>query len=153
MNQLIFPMGQYDAPIPTGRQYTENHLWALPLDGEQCRFGLTAYAVRLLSDVYFLEWTVDSGTQLAKGQPIGEIESKKAESQLYSPTDGRMSRINERVLYDPAIINQDTYGQGWMFELDSVRQQFLSPADYLDHLQATWHLTQKLIKQGSCKFL
>ena len=59
-------------------------MWAQRRD-DCLRFGFTAYAVRLLQDVYFLDWSVDAGISLAERQEIGSIESKKAESSLYVP--------------------------------------------------------------------
>ena len=57
-DQLVFMMGEFAAQVPTDRQYAKNHMWASQLDGRY-RFGFSAYAVRLLQDVYFLDWIVD----------------------------------------------------------------------------------------------
>ena len=150
MNPLLFPMGQYKAPVPTDRLYTPHHLWVRKTDTAY-QFGLTAYVVRLLGDVYFLEWTIDSGCVVAAQQPIGEMESQKAESQLFAPIAGRIERLNEELLYDPAIINQDTYGTGWLLEIAADSEEFLDPQQYIAHLHATWHETEKLIRHGTCK--
>ena len=64
---LSFMMGKYEARIPTDRRYSENHLW-LKTDDEGARVGFTAYSVRLLQDVYFLDWTIDAGASVAKKQ-------------------------------------------------------------------------------------
>ena len=56
-DHLIFMMGEFEAQFPSDRQYCSNHMWAVEVD-EQIRFGFTAYAVRLLQDVYFLDWLV-----------------------------------------------------------------------------------------------
>ena len=60
---LTFLMGKFEAEFPTDRQYAKNHMWG-QRRGEVIRFGFTAYAVRLLQDVYFLDWSVDGGVQL-----------------------------------------------------------------------------------------
>ena len=81
-----------------------------------------------LQDVYFLDWSVDAGTQLAEKQEIGSIESKKAESSLYAPIAGRLVRFNEELLSDPSAINVDKYGGGWLFEIEGPGDSAARPA-------------------------
>lgn len=142
---LRFLMGNFEAEFPTDRQYSRNHMWAQSRGGE-IRFGFTAYAVRLLQDVYFLDWTVAEGTNLAEKQEIGQIESKKAESTLYAPIAGTLVRFNEELLSDPSAINVDKYGGGWLFEIAADRPALLSPAEYIEHLASVWEVTQRTIK-------
>ena len=120
-------------------------MWGSQREG-LVRFGFTAYAVRLMLDVYFLEWQVDAGNLLEHRQEIGAIESKKAESSLYAPIPGRLVRFNETLLADPSGINLDNYGDGWLFEMEGCCDQLLSPTDYLTHLTAVWETTQKTIR-------
>jgi glycine cleavage system H protein len=96
--------------------------------------------------VYFLDWIVEPGTMLAERQEIGAIESKKAESSLYAPVAGRLLRFNEALLRDPSAINLDTYGAGWLFEMEHAGQSLLSPEGYLEHLAGVWEITQRTIK-------
>lgn len=142
---LKFLMGNFEAEFPTDRQYARNHMWAQPR-GDVIRFGFTAYAVRLLQDVYFLDWTVDEGTQLAEKQEIGQIESKKAESSLYAPLAGTLVRFNQELLSDPSAINVDKYGSGWLLEMAAGQPALLSPPEYIEHLTAVWEVTQRTIK-------
>jgi glycine cleavage system H protein len=144
-DSLFFNMGEYHAVIPADRLYAPNHMWAAAQDGP-LRFGFTAYAVRLLQDVYFLDWIVAAGADLAEKEEIGQIESKKAEASLYAPMAGRLVRFNEELLRDPSAINVDGYGSGWLFEMDGIDADLLSPGDYLDHLAAVWEVTQRTIK-------
>jgi glycine cleavage system H protein len=144
-SDLIFLMGQFEAHFPTDRCYATNHMWARELDG-RFRFGFTAYAVRLLQDVYFLEWSVDAGTRLDERQEIGNIESKKAESALYAPIAGTLVRFNQELLRDPSAINVDKYGAGWLFEMEGDGAPLLAAADYLRHLESVWEVTQRTIK-------
>ncbi|MCA9174182.1 MAG: glycine cleavage system protein H [Planctomycetales bacterium] len=150
MSELVFMMGEFEAKFPTDRRYARNHMWALDAGDGQLRFGFTAYAVRLLQDVYFLEWTVDEPSELGDRQLIGAIESKKAESDLYAPLAGRLERFNAELLDDPSGINVDKYGGGWLFEMSGGPGQWdaplLSPAQYLDHLSEVWEVTQRTIK-------
>jgi glycine cleavage system H protein len=143
--ELVFMMGQFAARVPTDRRYARNHMWALP-HGAVLRCGFSAYAVRLLQDVYFLEWTVDAGSLLQERDEIGAIESSKAESSLYAPLAGRLERFNQNLLQDPSTINVDPYGEGWLFELSGSAAGALSPADYLVHLESAWTIAQRTIK-------
>ncbi|HVX14958.1 MAG TPA: glycine cleavage system protein H [Pirellulales bacterium] len=138
-------MGKFLAPVPTDRRYAKNHMWAVP-QADGFRFGFSAYAVRLLQDVYFLEWSVDAGANLVERQAIGAIESSKAESELFAPIGGRLIRFNERLLSDPSGINVDNYGEGWLFEMAGGEESLLSSAEYLVHLEASWAVAQRTIK-------
>lgn len=144
--ELTFMMGEFAAIFPTDRQYAKNHMWALSQTAGVFRFGFTAYAVRLLQDVYFLEWSVDAGSTLAERQEMGAIESKKAESALYAPIAGHLPRFNDELLSDPSTINVDKYGEGWLFELEGNGNELLSAADYVQHLESVWEVTQRTIK-------
>lgn len=143
--ELTFFMGKFAARFPTDRRYAKNHMWARPVaDGIQ--FGFSAYAVRLLQDVYFLEWSVDDGADLRERQPIGAIESSKAESELYAPLAGRLTRFNADLLSDPSGINVDAYGGGWLFEMTGPFDSLLTPQEYLVHLEASWAVAERTIK-------
>lgn len=141
---LIFHMGKYEARVPTDRRYSQNHLWLLPEENHY-RVGFTAYSVRLLQDVYFLEWDVDTQTAVRKKQEIGQIESSKAVSALYAPADGRLTAFNENLLDDPSAINTDGYGAGWLFTFET-EAPLLSPEEYVALLETGWEDTQRLIK-------
>ena len=112
----------------------------------QWKFGFTAYAVRLLQDVYFLDWTVDPETTVQEKAEIGSIESKKAESDLYAPIAGTVICLNDQLLRDPSTINVDKYGDGWLFEMAGVGDNLLSVDEYITHLDAVWEVTQRTIK-------
>lgn len=142
---LTFLMGKFPARIPTDRRYAKNHMWAATVEGG-FRFGFSAYAVRLLQDVYFLDWSVDAGASLVERQAMGAIESSKAESDLYAPMAGRLVCFNDRLLSDPSGINVDNYGEGWLFEMEGGGDSLLSPEEYLTHLEASWAVAQRTIK-------
>ena len=142
---LVFMMGNFEARFPVDRQYAKNHMWA-QVNGDVIRFGFSAYAVRLLQDVYFLDWTVEAGTLLREKQQLGSIESKKAESDLFAPLAGELARFNTDLLSDPSAINVDTYGPGWLFEMTGSGETLLSPQGYIEHLASVWEVTQRTIK-------
>ena len=142
-----FAMGEFDAKFPRDRKYATNHMWAKEIEPSRWRFGLTAYAVRLLQDVYFLDWIVAPPAPLALRANIGSIESKKAESDLFSPIAGNLVDVNETVLSDPSLINADTYEQAWLIEIETVDAGgLLGPDDYAQHLFDAWEVAQRTIK-------
>ena len=147
-DDLVFMMGEFEAVFPTDRKYARNHMWARWEEpSNRWRFGFSAYAVRLLQDVYFLEWEHDAPVQVRMRQNIGAIESKKAESDLFAPLEGRLESFNSDLLDDPSAINVDKYGNGWLFEMATEDDSpLLSPADYLVHLEDVWEVTQRTIK-------
>jgi glycine cleavage system H protein len=151
--ELIFMMGKFQAKFPINRLYAKNHMWAQQVEAGPTggatplwRFGFSAYAVRLLQDVYFLDWTIDVGTQLTERQLIGNIESSKAESELYAPVAGTLTEFNQELLTDPSAINVNTYGPGWLFAIASTGDTLLSPDEYLAHLETAWKVAERTIK-------
>lgn len=152
MENLTFMMGEFEALLPTDRLYCKNHMWA-ETDDQQTglfRFGFSAYAVRLLQDVYFLDWDFDAPAAIKSGQEIGSIESKKAESSLYAPSNGQLIQFNEVLMEDPSAINTDKHGDGWLFEIQTADpaavNDFLSPESYVEFLADVWVKTQRTIK-------
>ena len=143
---LEFMMGEFAAEFPSHLKYADNHMWAEPKEDGLIRFGFTAYAVRLLQDVYFLDWLVEAPTTLAHKHEIGSIESKKAESALYSPVAGELTQFNEQLMADPSSINVDKYGAGWLFEIRSAGDPLLDVGQYVELLDSVWELTQRTIK-------
>lgn len=143
-DDLLFSMGKYEARVPGDRCYSKNHLWLQATDNGYL-VGFTAYSVRLLKDVYFLDWSIDAGTVVRQKQEIGEVESSKAVSALYAPCSGRIVEFNQKVLADPSLINTDGYGGGWLFRFETEEPQ-LSPQEYVDLLASTWDETQRVLK-------
>jgi glycine cleavage system H protein len=143
-DDLVFLMGQYEARIPRDRCFSANHLWLKPQDGVY-RVGFTSYSVRLLRDVYFLDWTVVANTEVRDRQEIGEIESSKALSTLYAPAQGRIVEFNTHVLDDPSLINTDNYEAGWLFAFETTAA-LLAPTEYIRLLETSWEQTQRLLK-------
>jgi glycine cleavage system H protein len=144
-DELVFMMGKFEARFPRDWLYARNHMWCLP-GVERHRFGFTAYAVRLLQDVYFLEWSVDAGTDVRLRQEIGSIESSKAESALYAPMAGRIVEFNAALLSDPSGINLDNYGAGWLLDMNGDTSTLFTPEAYVEFLGSVWEETQRTIK-------
>ena len=146
MPDQIFMMGEFEAEFPDDRQYADNHMWAQLRDDGTIRFGFTAYAVRLLQDVYFLDWLIEAPASLELRQEIGSIESKKAESALYAPVAGQLTQFNEQLMADPSAINVDKYLGGWLFEMQSDDGTLLTATQYVELLDDVWEKTQRTIK-------
>ena len=142
---LTFQMGQFPAVLPGDRFYARNHVWALPADG-RLRFGFTAYAIRLMRDVYFLDWCVNEGDAVALKQRIGNVETSKAVSDLFAPIAGTLVTFNQALLQDPSAINTDGYGAGWLYEMTGDTAGLMDVQGYYDFLAATWESTQRLLK-------
>ena len=143
---LTFMMGEFPAEIPVDRNYASNHMWGQQQADHVIRFGFTAYAVRLLQDVYFLDWHLDAPAQLESQQEIGSIESKKAESALYAPLPGQLTEFNQQLMADPSAINVDKYGNGWLFEIETREPTLMSANEYITYLETVWEKTQRTIK-------
>lgn len=143
-DDLVFMMGKYEARIPQDRYYAQNHHWLQPADGS-FRVGFTAYSVRLLQDVYFLDWSIDPETAVGEKQEIGEIESSKAVSSLYTPAAGTVVEFNAALFDDPSAINTAGYEGGWLY-LFRTESQFMSAEEYVEYLGSVWDDTQRMIK-------
>ena len=144
-DDLTFLMGKFAARLPGWLRYARNHMWCRT-EGERHRFGFTAYAVRLMQDVYFLDWSLSAGDEVHLLQEIGHIETSKAESDLFAPAGGRIVTFNAELLKDPTPINLDLYGAGWLFEMEGDTAHLMSVTEYNDFLAGQWEKTQRVIK-------
>jgi glycine cleavage system H protein len=142
---LTFLMGKYPAVLPESLRYARNHMWARP-EGSGWRFGFTSYAIRLMQDVYFLDWCVSAGDKVELLQQIGHIETSKAVSDLFAPLTGTVTAFNRELLDDPSGINVDGYGAGWLFEMDGPGDTLMTVGEYHQFLADNWEKTQRLIK-------
>jgi len=144
-DELTFMMGNFAAVLPADRRYCRNHMWCRQA-GDAYRFGFTSYAVRLMQDVYFLDWQVNAGDAVRALQQIGHIETSKATADLFAPVAGTIRQFHQAILQDPSPINLDGYGEGWIFEMTNIDDQTLSAAEYKAFLEATWEETQRHLK-------
>ena len=145
-DDLTFLMGKFPAVLPGELRYARTHMWCRT-EGNRHRFGFTAYAVRLMQDVYFLDWSLSDGDAVGLLQEIGHIETSKAESDLFAPLAGTLTAFNEALLADPSAINVDSYGAGWLFDLEGKDPGLLmAAAGYHQYLADNWEKTQRLIK-------
>ena len=145
VQDLTFMMGKFAAVLPANRRYARNHMWCQAGD-ERLRFGFTAYAVRLMQDVYFLDWHLSPGDAVEKLQEIGHIETSKAVADLFAPIKGVIAGFNQELLNDPSPINLDNYAAGWLFDMEGDRGDTLSVAEYYQFLEQNWEKTQNTLK-------
>ncbi|MGK5171717.1 glycine cleavage system protein GcvH [Geodermatophilus sp. CPCC 205761] len=105
---------------PDDRRYTEQHEWALVQGGEGAatvvRVGITDHAQDALGDIVFVQLP-EVGAEVVPGNPIGEVESTKSVSDVYSPVAGVVAAVNEALTDAPETINADPYGAGWLVEI------------------------------------
>src|SRR6516165_12826555 len=97
---------------PKNLRYAKSHEWAI-LEGDTCTLGISKFAVDQLTDVVYIELP-EVGDHVFAGESFGEIESVKAVSDIYSPINGEVSEVNEKLLNDPGAIGEDPYGKGWL---------------------------------------
>ena len=126
------------ANVPQDLKYTKEHEYVKPA-GEEGIYvvGITDYAQGELGDVVFVELP-QVGRQLKDMETFGTIEAVKAVSELFSPLDGEVVEINAALDADPALVNNDPYGEGWMIKLrvaDAAAVEALMDADaYQSHI-------------------
>lgn len=104
------------AEVPSDRRYTKEHEWAREEDG-RVLVGITEYAQDQLGDVVYVGLP-EPGTEVTAGQPLGEVESTKSVSDVYSPVSGRVVAKNEDVETTPELVNSDPYGRGWLVAIE-----------------------------------
>ena len=106
---------------PDDRRYTDQHEWALVqgAGGEATvvRVGITDHAQDALGDIVFVQLP-EVGADVAPGNPIGEVESTKSVSELFSPVTGTVVEVNQAAIDDPALVSSDPYGAGWLVRVD-----------------------------------
>lgn len=103
--------------FPDDLKYTESDEW-IRVDGSLVTIGITDFAQDQLSDIVYLEYTVEPGDAVSKGDSFGAVESVKAASDIYSPVSGEVSEINESLTGTPEMINSDPYGGAWLIKIE-----------------------------------
>ena len=102
--------------IPDDRRYSKDHEWALLEDAGTVLVGISEFAQAELGDVVYVELP-KVGTKVKQGGPIGEIESVKAVSDLFSPVSGEVVEVNDAVKQKPELVNDSPYEKGWLLRI------------------------------------
>lgn len=100
---------------PADLKYAKSDEW-VRLEGEIATLGVSDYAQDALNDLVYVEFK-PVGTTLAAGDPVGEVESVKAASSIYSPVAGEIVEVNSALESTPETVNSDPYGAGWMVKI------------------------------------
>jgi len=121
------------ADIPAELKYTPEHEWVRAGSDGTAEIGITDYAQGELGDVVYIELP-KAGAKYSKHDVFGTIEAVKAVSELFSPISCEVTQVNERLDKEPALVNTDPYGDGWMIRVRLTDKaevdQLLSPEDY-----------------------
>jgi glycine cleavage system H protein len=104
------------ANVPGDLLYTAEHEYIRDRGNGVVEVGITDYAQGELGDVVYLELP-KPGTSMAKHDVFGTIEAVKAVSELFAPVAGEVTEINDRLDAEPALVNSDPYGDGWMIRM------------------------------------
>lgn len=103
--------------VPAELSYTSEHEWVSALTAEgTVRVGITDHAQDALGDVVYVDLP-SVGDSVAAEDSFGEIESTKSVSDLFAPIAGEIVAVNEALEDDPALVNSDPYGEGWIIEI------------------------------------
>ena len=97
--------------------YSEDHEWALRVEGSIVRIGITDHAQCQLGDIVFVELP-ELGLEIAAGDSIGSIESVKTVSELYCPVSGKITKLNGDLEAQPELVNSEPYEGGWIVEVE-----------------------------------
>ncbi|MER0105741.1 MULTISPECIES: glycine cleavage system protein GcvH [unclassified Corynebacterium] len=107
--------------LPQDFSYSEDHEWVNAakdaVEGKTVRIGITSVAADRLGEVVFAELP-EVGDTVTAGDSCGEVESTKSVSDLFSPVTGTVKAVNDAVHDDYAVINNDPFGEGWLFEVE-----------------------------------
>jgi glycine cleavage system H protein len=101
---------------PTDLRYHEEHEW-IRVDGKQATMGISNFAQDALGDIVFIDMP-KVGTAVTAGQQIGEVESTKTTSSIYTPVSGKIVNVNADLKDHPEVVNADPYGKGWMVVIE-----------------------------------
>ena len=118
--------------VPSDLRYAKTHEW-VRVAGEYATVGITDHAQHELTDIVFVELP-QMGRKLKAGESCAVVESVKTASDIYTPVSGEITAINDAVVANPALVNTDPYGEGWLFKLKPSNvaelEQLLDSAAY-----------------------
>lgn len=122
---------------PEDLRYTSDHEWVREQGEAVVRVGVTAYAQDALGDVVYVSLPV-VGDTVSTGDTCGEVESTKSVSDIYAPLTGEITAVNDQLDDTPELINTDSYGEGWMYEMrlsdETALGDLLDVEGYREHV-------------------
>lgn len=127
--------------LPDQLRFAKTHEW-VALDGQTATIGITEFAVKLLSDLVFIDLP-KVGKAVVAGEPFGEIESVKHVSDLYAPVSGKVIAVNTQLVEKLEWLAEEPYGKAWMIQVEvsdaSALAGLLDAAAYTAHCEAENH--------------
>ncbi|MBI3994403.1 MAG: glycine cleavage system protein GcvH [Nitrospirae bacterium] len=111
--------------IPEGLRYHTEHEW-IRQENRTAVLGITHFAQDALGDVVYIELP-KAGAEVRAGQEIGEVESTKTTSAVYTPVSGKILAVNEDLKDKPEWVNQDPYGKGWIVKIEMTDPSEVNP--------------------------
>ena len=120
---------------PSELLYTKEHEWIRLVEGDTAIVGITSFAQDQLGDIVYLDLPV-KGSQLEQFEKLGEVESVKSVSDLFSPISGDVLDINQDATSRPELVNSDTYTDGWLVKLKISNKNELANLLSLDEYQS-----------------
>jgi len=102
--------------VPTDLRYHKEHEW-IRVEGNRAKLGISHFAQDALGDIVFIDLP-KIGAKVTAGQQVGEVESTKTTSSIYSPVSGTIVEVNGALKDHPESVNADPYGKGWMVVLE-----------------------------------
>ncbi|MFN7552779.1 MAG: glycine cleavage system protein GcvH [Pseudomonadota bacterium] len=125
--------------IPGDLKFLKSHEWARMEDDGTVTVGISDHAQRQLGDLVYVEMP-SPGDDVEAGNACAVVESVKAASDVYSPVSGRILKVNEALADQPETINEDAFGEGWIFRVApsnaSEMDELLSPDEYAEQIDA-----------------
>ncbi len=109
--------------VPSALKYRETHEW-VRVEGDLAVVGITDYAQGELGDVVYVELP-EVGRKVQAGEAVAVIESVKTASDIYAPVSGEIVEVNEALGEHPEKVNEDPYGEGWLFKIRMERPEEL----------------------------
>jgi glycine cleavage system H protein len=126
------------ANVPSDLKYAKSHEW-VRVTGDIATVGITDHAQHELTDVVFVELP-ETGRKIKAGETCAVVESVKTASDIYAPVTGEITAVNSTVATDPALVNREPYGGGWLcrIRLTEVAELkgLLTPEQYAAQIQA-----------------
>jgi glycine cleavage system H protein len=123
---------------PTDRKYSQQHEWVKPEDST-AKVGITHYAQDQLGDIVYVDLP-EVGSALGQAQKLGEVESVKSVSELYSPVSGKVIEVNQEVIGHPELVNFDPYQRGWLVRIKpsnpTEMDDLMTASDYESFLES-----------------
>jgi glycine cleavage system H protein len=131
---LYYRRSHFSTQLPLHYVYSPTHYWIEPREGSRLRIGLTKFATRMLGEMVDYGFEMKPGQAVAPGAVLGWMEGFKAVSDVYCSFASLNPALEDRI----TLINQDSYGTGWVYEADGQPDELCFDAHaYRDHLDAT----------------